>query len=354
MVVNSEAFNENQRTSPVSDLRRFVSIGDLRLDSGAILPDVTLAYQEWGTLNSNRDNAVLVFHALTGDSHAAGWWSGIVGPGAPIDTDRYYVVCSNVLGGCQGSTGPTSLRPDGKPYQANFPSISIRDMVRAQAGLTDALGVEKWALLAGGSMGGMQALGWVEMYPERFRSAYITASAARHNAMQIGFNEVGRQAIYADPDWQGGFYSPERPPVKGLAVARMLGHMTFLSSEAFDHKFGRTIQEGSGTQFSVESYLNYQGKKFTDRFDANSLVLLTKALDNFDFGPQKEIKNRFFLSSFTKDWLYTPVMLGQLHRELESFGAKVEHQVLESAIGHDAFLLEAGLQKSILLKALDF
>ncbi|MDP3384321.1 MAG: homoserine O-acetyltransferase, partial [Phenylobacterium sp.] len=292
-VIESPAIETNGGTL------RLPADAPLRLDSGATLAPLEIAYKTYGRLNAERSNAVLVCHALTGDQHAAsvhpitgkpGWWNRVIGPGLPLDPDRYFIICTNVVGGCMGSTGPSSIDPaTGKPFGLTFPVITIADMVRAQAMLLDALGIETLFAAVGGSMGGMQVLQWAADYPHRLHSAVCIAAAARHSAQNIAFHEVGRQAIMADPDWRGGAYETHGVrPEKGLAVARMAAHITYLSEAALQRKFGRELQRDGlswgfdAPDFQVESYLRYQGASFVDRFDANSYLYITRALDYFD------------------------------------------------------------------------
>ena len=339
----------------------------LALDSGQALPSVTIAFQSYGTLAADKSNAVLICHALTGDQYVAsdhpgtgkpGWWARMVGPGKPVDTDRYFVICANVLGSCMGSSGPAT--PDaetGAPLGMNFPVITIGDMVRAQAMLLGHLGIDRLHAVIGGSMGGMQALGWASAYPERLGSAIVIASAARHSAQNIAFHEVGRQAIMADPDWQDGqYYSSDRAPTKGLAVARMAAHITYLSEAGLTEKFGRRLQGreaktfGFDADFQVESYLRYQGLAFTDRFDANAYLYITRAMDYFDlaeahdgrlagaFAGAKDV--RFTLVSFDTDWLYPTAESRRVVQALQSVGAAASFVELSAPFGHDSFLLD--------------
>ncbi len=285
----------------------------LELDSGVTLAPVEVAYETYGKLNAARTNAILVMHAFSGDAHAAGeggWWSNMIGPGKAFDTDQYFVICSNVLGGCRGTTGPGSINPEtGCPWAMTFPAITISDMVRLQKLLIDHLGIPRLLTVSGGSMGGMQALEWAVAYPESVASAIPIATTARHSAQQIAFNEVGRQAIMADPDWCGGNYYGGKPPANGLAVARMVGHITYMSDQSMREKFGRRLR--TPDQFEVESYLKYRGYKFVDRFDANSYIYITKAMDDFDLTQRgalptlfERARTRFLLVSFSSDWLY--------------------------------------------------
>lgn len=340
--------------------------GPLRLDGGVLLSPVDIAYETYGNLAPDGGNAILVCHALTGDHHVAsnhpvtgkpGWWARMVGPGKPIDTDRYLVICANVLGSCLGSSGPASVNPaTGKPWAMGFPVITIRDMVRAQAMLLDHLGIGKLFAVVGGSMGGMQALSWAATYPTRVASAVVIASAARHSAQNIAFHEVGRQAIMADPRWRGGdYYEDNDPPASGLAVARMAAHITYLSEAGLTAKFGRKLQGrdaktfGFDADFQVESYLRHQGLSFVDRFDANSYLYITRALDYFDLAEEHggTLANaftgdtRFCLVSFDTDWLYPTSESRTIVHALNAAGAPVSFVELSSPFGHDAFLLES-------------
>ncbi len=348
--MDSALFQENERTAAVTDERQIADLGPFTTERGYEFSSIQIAYETWGQLNDATDNAILVCHALSGDAHAIGWWSRLIGPGKAIDTDTYFVICSNVLGGCQGSTGPSSLAEDGLPFGSRFPIISINDMVDAQARLVDHLGINRLLAVAGGSMGGMQALAWSVRHPERVQKCFVTASGAAHSAMQIGFNEVGRQAIMRDPKWRGGDYPLNDPPKDGLSVARMLGHITFLSEDAFGQKFARRLQGKEafsyhfGVEFEVESYLNYQGDKFTGRFDANSLLVLTRALDYFELKDLRAAKAEFLFASFTSDWLYPPHQSETLHQMAIAAGLKSEHVLIDLPFGHDAFLLDGDVQ----------
>lgn len=349
----------------------------LPLDSGVTLGPITLAYETYGTLNSQGDNAILVCHALSGGAHAAGflpdqkkpgWWDLMIGPRKAFDTDKYFVVCSNVLGSCYGSTGPASINPKtGNPYGPEFPVVTIRDMVNAQRHLLDRLGVKSLLTVTGGSMGGMQALQWAVSYPERVRSVIAIATTHRHSPQQIAFNEVARQAIMADPAWNNGRYYDSDGPRLGLAVARMVGHVTYLSDVGMERKFGRRLQsrERFGFDFSldfeVESYLRYQGKSFVERFDANSLLYLTKALDYFDlsngFGSLTEAFRRgrslFMLMAFSSDWLYPPNQLKEVAQAIRRCGGDCTYCVINSDYGHDAFLLEYQAQDPLIRSFLE-
>ena len=338
----------------------------LVLQSGVTLEPVTVAYQTFGTLNADRSNCILVCHALTGDQYVAGthptsgkpgWWSALVGPGKVIDTDRFFVVCSNVLGGCMGSTGPKEINPaTGQSWGLTFPIITIRDMVQAQVKLIDHLGVDKVFCVVGGSMGAMQTLEWAHRYPDRVFSVVPVAGSYRHSAQNIAFHEVGRQAIMADPDWcHGNYLAENKVPKRGLAVARMAAHITYLSETALHRKFGRRLQDrstltyGFDADFQVESYLRHQGYTFVDRFDANSYLYITRAMDYFDLAQENNgvlaeaFKNspvRFCLISFSSDWLFPTLESRALVRALNAVPANVSFVEVESDKGHDAFLLD--------------
>jgi homoserine O-acetyltransferase len=353
--------------------------GALRLDSGGRLEGVEIAYRTYGQLNADRSNAILICHALTLDQFVAsphphtgkpGWWTQVVGPGRPIDLDRYFVICSNVLGGCMGSTGPSSVDPaTGRVYGLSFPVITIADMVRAQALLVQALGVETLFAVVGGSMGGMQVLQWAADYPERLFAAVCIASAARHSAQNIAFHEVGRQAVMADPDWCGGDYVRlGSRPEKGLAVARMAANITYLSEPALQRKFGRELQRdglswGFDADFQVESYLRHQGASFVDRFDANAYLYITRAMDYFDLAGahggvlaqafRRAQAVRFYVLSFTSDWLYPTAESRYINRALNAAGARASFLEIESDKGHDAFLLDEPVLRQTLKGFLD-
>lgn len=352
--IDPALFDENARTAPTEGGRQIGLIGDMSLLAGGFLPNVEIAYETWGRLNEEGSNAVLVCHALSGDSHCVGWWDRIVGPGLAIDTDQYFVVGTNVLGGCQGSTGPSSISPEGTPWGSRFPTIQVQDMVAAQVRLADQLGIHQWRLVAGGSMGGMQALEWGIQFPERVANLWMTASCSAHSAMQIGFNEAGRQAILRDPRFNGGDYYSATPPANGLSVARMIGHLSYLSDASFTAKFGRGLQEKEhfdfqgGIEFAVESYLNYQGDKFTHRFDANSYLVLTRAIDYWSRDDLSPLRARLLLTSFTSDWIYpTHQSVSILKRAIE-LGKSVEHYEIDLPMGHDSFLLDGERQADIL------
>jgi homoserine O-acetyltransferase len=349
------------------------------LDSGEKLGPITIAYETYGQLNGEKSNAILILHALSGDAHASscqsqtdenpGWWDDCIGPGKAFDTDRYYVICTNVVGGCRGSTGPGSIDPKtGRPYGLSFPVVTIADMVRAQRHLIDHLGIDKLLATAGGSMGGMQVLQWVVSYPERLHAALPIATTAQHSPMLIAFDEVGRQAIYADPNWNGGDYYDGPRPNAGLAVARMVGHITYLSETSMHHKFGRRLREREvfgydfDTDFEIESYLRYRGNKFTERFDANSYLYVTKSMDYFDLSNghgdlatafAKSTDITYLVVSFTSDWLYPPYHSKELVGVLTAAGADVSFCNVQSTWGHDAFLVEVETMTSLISNFLD-
>jgi len=328
----------------------------LDLDCGATLAPVEVAYETYGELNAARSNAILVVHAFSGDAHAAGeggWWSSMIGPGKAFDTDKYFVICSNVLGGCRGTTGPGSINPEtGCPWAMAFPSVTIADMVRLQKMLIDRLEIERLLAVTGGSMGGMQALEWAVTYPECVAAAIPIATTARHSAQQIAFNEVGRQAIMADPDWNKGDYYGGKPPGRGLGVARMVGHITYMSDDSMREKFGRRLR--SPDQFEVESYLSYRGYKFVDRFDANSYIYITRAMDTFDLTQRGSLvslfegkRTRFLLISFTSDWLYPPYQSLEIASALRARNCDVAYCNLDARYGHDSFLVEVDQQTEV-------
>jgi len=346
----------------------------LKLDCGVLLSPFTIAYRTYGALNDARSNAILVAHALTGDQYAAGvnpvterpgWWNDMIGPGRPLDTDRFFVICANVLGGCMGTTGPRDINPaTGKPYGLSFPVVTISDMVLAQAMLLDDLGIEQLFCVIGGSMGGMQALEWAARYPERVYTAVPIAGAARHTAQNIAFHEVGRQAIMADPDWRGGDYLLHGThPRRGLAVARMAAHITYLSESALHRKFGRllqgreTIHYGFEAVFQVESYLHHQGRAFVERFDANSYLYITRAMDYFDLAAAsgtlaKAFQNtpvRFCVISFTSDWLFPTSESRAVVHALNANAANVSFVEINTPNGHDSFLLREPEFEAILV-----
>jgi len=334
---------------------------ELLLESGRTLASVTLAYETYGQLNADRSNAILVCHALSGDAHAAGfhpgdkdpgWWDTMIGPDKAFDTNQYFVICSNVIGGCKGSTGPSAMDPQsGKPYALDFPVITIGDMVNAQRLLIDSLGIERLLCVAGGSMGGMQTLQWASSYPERVRAAIPIATALKHSPQQIAFDEVIRQSIMADPAWRKGNYYEHGQPKKGLAVARMIGHITFMSDQSMEEKFSRKLKQDGysftfAEDFEVEGYLRYRGDSFVKRFDANSYLYITKAMDYFDlsngmFMPEaKETETKFLVISFTSDWLYPSHQSQEIVRLLKKRRIAATYCDLPSTYGHDAFLVD--------------
>jgi homoserine O-acetyltransferase/O-succinyltransferase len=350
--------------------RHIILPGPLLLDGGDSLTPVEIAYETYGNLDAAGSNAILICHALTGDQHVAsahpitgkpGWWARMVGPGKPIDTDHFCVIAVNAIGGCMGSSGPESLTSNGKPYGMRFPVVTVSDMARSQTLLMDHLGIAKLHAVVGGSMGGMQALSWAAHFPDRVGAALIIASTAKHSAQNIAFHEVGRQAIMADANWRGGdYYHDGKTPDAGLAVARMAAHITYLSEQGLTEKFGRRLQkradgtEGSKTfgfdaDFQVESYLRHQGLSFTDRFDANSYLYITRAIDYFDLAEEfgghlanafAGTKTRFCLISFDSDWLYPTSESKSIAHALNAAGAAVSFVELSSPFGHDAFFLD--------------
>ncbi len=363
---NAGSAARREADAPHSKLLRLPAGRPLHMDAGIAFSPFNIAYQTYGELNERRSNAVLVCHALTGDQHVAnthpltgkaGWWETMVGPGKPVDTNRYFVICSNVIGGCLGTTGPASTNPaTGKPYGLEMPMVTIRDMVQAQAYLIDHLGIEQLFCVIGGSMGGMQVLQWAASFPERVFSAIPIAAAARHSSQNIAFHEVGRQAIMADPDWaHGRYFETGRRPTKGLGVARMAAHITYLSDEALHRKFGRKFQNKTAPTFSfdadfqIESYLRHQGSTFVERFDANSYLYLTRAMDYFDLAADYDgilakafqgSKTRFCIVSFTSDWLFPTTASRAIVHALNASGASVSFVEIETDKGHDAFLLD--------------
>jgi homoserine O-acetyltransferase len=336
----------------------------LQLDCGRSLPEFTLAYETYGKLNADKSNAVLICHALSGDQHVAGynnaddrkpgWWDNCIGPGKPFDTNRFFIVCPNNLGGCKGSSGPSTINPEtGKPYGPDFPLLTVHDWALSQTYLADSLGIQQWAAVIGGSLGGMQVMQWAIDYPDRLRHALVIASTPKLTAQNIAFNEVARQSIFSDPDFHAGrFYEHDTIPRQGLMLARMLGHITYLSDDAMREKFGRDLREGKlsfgfDVEFQVESYLRYQGKSFVDRFDANTYLLMTKVLDYFD--PALEFDNKlyqafektnakFLVVSFTGDWRFTPARSREIVRALIAANKKVSYAEIDAELGHDAFL----------------
>ncbi len=329
---------------------------EFTLESGEKLGPVTLAYETFGKLDSEKSNAILVLHALTGDAHAAepgGWWSNLIGQGKGIDTDKYFVICSNVLGGCQGSTGPSSTNPKtGKPYGISFPLVTVGDMVKAQRHLIDHLGIEKLLAVVGGSMGGMQVLQWMTSYPKRIRAAIPIATTMKHTPQQIAFNEVGRQAVMADSNWRGGDYYSRSIPAKGLAIARMIGHITYMSDASMADKFGRKFRSEKapfkfGADFEVEGYLRNRGDNFVKRFDANSYLYITKAIDYFNILNGHSLGDIFrglqakvLVLAFKSDWLYPAYQSQEIVKACKLAGVDASYCELNSTYGHDAFLLE--------------
>ena len=366
----------------IRDLERSVGIVATRfahfdeplpLRSGAVLPTFTLAYETYGRLNADQSNAVLVCHALSGDAHVAGyhtddpaerpgWWDDAIGPGKMFDTDHFFVICSNVIGGCRGSTGPSSPAPDGKPWGLRFPVVTVADMVQAQARLLDRLGIRRLFAAAGGSMGGMQALEWAVQVPDRVAHVLFIASTPRSSAQNIAFNAIGRAAIVNDPRWNRGDYYDDASPDGGLAVARMVGHITYMSDHSLETKFGRRLQGFEalpytlgGPEFAVESYLGYQGEKFVSRFDANSYLYITKALDYFDIGEGYDsldaalarLQASVLVVSFSSDWLYTEAQARDLTDALRRVGRPVEEHRVQALYGHDSFLVEVETMTAI-------
>jgi len=351
----------------------------LALRSGAVVPAYDLVYETYGTLNAAKSNAILVCHALSGHHHVAGyyadqpdnigWWDNIVGPGRPLDTDKFFIVGVNNLGGCHGSTGPSSINPaTGKPWGADFPLVAVSDWVHAQARLADRLGIDSWAAVIGGSLGGMQALRWAITYPERIRHALVIAAAPKLSAQNIGFNDVARQAILTDPEFHGGhYYEHGVRPVRGLRLARMLGHITYLSDDQMGEKFGRELRNdgfhyGYGVEFEVESYLRHQGDKFAGYFDANTYLLMTKALDYFDparhhngdlAAALKPALAGFLVVSFTTDWRFTPARSREIVDALLKNRQDVSYAEIDSNFGHDSFLLEDAQYHNVLRAYLD-
>jgi len=336
---------------------------EFALESGAVFAELKIAYETYGKLNARKSNAVLICHALSGDAHAAGyhagetkpgWWDEMIGPGKAFDTDKYFVICSNIVGGCKGSSGPNTINPStGKPYGLSFPIVSIKDMVNAQKKLVDFLEIKKLLSVCGGSMGGMQVLQWAVSYPETVVSCIPIATTYKHSAQQIAFDEVGRQAIMADPAWNGGDYYEKEHPSAGLAVARMIGHITYMSDKSMEKKFGRVLKKKElgyefTAEFEVEGYLRYRGDSFVKRFDANSYLYITKAMDYFDLQQEgkllhvfKGVKTRFLVIAFSSDWLYAPRQSKEIVKALKMNGIDVTYCEISSDYGHDAFLLKS-------------
>lgn len=352
-----------QRT--ITSLKAF-DFPELKLENGEILKDVRIAYETYGELNGARSNAILITHAFSGDAHAAfyhegdtrpGWWDNMIGPGKAFDTDRYFIICSNVIGGCAGSTGPSSINPaTGAPYALDFPQITIKDMVAAQKLLVEHLGIEKLYSIAGGSMGGMQVLQWLVSYPYAMKSAIPIATTARHSPQQIAFNEVGRQAIMADPNWRGGNYYGREIPRAGLSVARMVGHITYMSEKSMAEKFGRRTKSDQDTakfhaDFEVEGYLRNRGDFFVRRFDANSYLYISKAMDLFDVSEGRPLSEKFYelearllVLAFKSDWLYPAHQSLEIVSACKIAGVPVSYLEIEAHYGHDSFLVETETQ----------
>jgi homoserine O-acetyltransferase len=362
----------DESTVGIVEKRFFEYKGCFVLESEAELDGFVLAYETYGELNREKDNAILICHALSGDSHAAGyyaqdekpgWWEDMIGPGKAFDTDKYFIVCSNVLGGCKGSTGPGSIDPTSEnPFRLDFPVVTIGDMVHAQALLMDHLGIGCILCAAGGSMGGMQALQWCVSYPDRIRSCIPIAATYRHSPLQIAFDEVGRQSIMADPKWEGGNYSEGGGPDAGLAVARMIGHITYMSDKSMERKFGRQLKKKEygyvfTQEFEVEGYLRYRGDSFIQRFDANSYLYITKAMDYFDLQKDRSLAQafshvkhmNFLIIAFSSDWLYPPYQSKEIVKALKMNGLDVTYCEISSDYGHDAFLIEFE-EETILIK----
>ena len=345
------------------------------LESGAVLPELKIAYETYGKLNKSKNNAILICHALSGDAHAAGyhsgetkpgWWDDMIGPEKAFDTNKYFVICSNIIGGCKGSSGPNAINPStGKPYGLSFPIVSVLDMVNAQRKLLEFLKVKNLLSVCGGSMGGMQALQWAVSYPDEVVSCIPIATTYKHSAQQIAFDEVGRQAIMADPAWNGGDYYEKTHPSAGLAVARMIGHITYMSNESMEQKFGRILKKEElgyefSTEFEVEGYLRYRGDNFVKRFDANSYLYITKAMDYFDLQKDQKLyhafkdgKTRFLAIAFSSDWLYPPPQSKEIVKALKMNGRDVTYCEVSSDCGHDAFLLEFAEETKLIKHFLD-
>jgi len=364
---------DNNKSVGIVEIKYLLINEKITLESGVEFGPVTVAYETYGQLNSAKNNTIIIMHALTGDAHAAGihseedkktgWWDEAIGPGKAFDTDKFFVICSNVLGGCMGTTGPSSVNPEtGKPYGLSFPMITIEDMVKVQKKLIDFLDIKSVKCVVGGSMGGMQAIEWTIAYPDIVRSAIFIATSSRLTAQAIAFNEVGRTAIVVDPKWNGGNYYGSEPPSSGLALARMIGHITYLSEESMHEKFGRRLQDKEELDFTfdinfqVESYLRHQGQSFVERFDANSYLYITKAVDYYDV-PQKfgsiykalkPSKAKFLVISFSSDWLFPQEQMKEIVKGLMKADKDVSYCDIESSYGHDAFLLEYEQQEKII------
>ena len=365
--------NEKKESIGIVEVKYFKfaeSPNELLLESGQKLGPITIAYETYGTLNKEKDNAILVEHAFSGDAHAAGfhegdrkpgWWDNMIGAGKVFDTDKYFVICSNVIGGCQGSTGPSSINPKtGKAYALDFPMITIADMIHAQKKLIDSFGIEKLLCVVGGSMGGMQVLEWVALYPENVKCAIPIATTLKHSPQQIAFDEVGRQAIIADSDWQEGrYYGTGRQPERGLSVARMIGHITYMSDQSMEEKFSRKLKKenysfGFKADFEVEGYLRHRGDSFVKRFDANTYLYVTKAMDYFDlsdgglFPKGTTVSTRFLVIAFASDWLYPAYQSKEIIHHLKMRHVDATFCQMKSTYGHDAFLLEIEEQTELI------
>ncbi|MHA1269010.1 MAG: homoserine O-acetyltransferase MetX [Candidatus Helarchaeota archaeon] len=341
-----------------------------QFECGKTLNNIKLAYETYGTLNNKKTNAILIFHALSGSAHAykdetryKGWWDSMIGPNKPFDTNKYFIICSNILGSCYGTTGPSSINPNtNRPYGMNFPFTTVHDMIKAQKYLIDYLGIKELLTITGGSLGGMMALDWVVSYPGTTKSVIPIATTCRTSAQNIGFHEVGRQAIYSDPHWNNGdYYYNEQKPDVGLSIARMIGHITYLSDKSMKNKFGRRFQKGCtnpylNNKFQVENYLKYKGTSFTKRFDPNSYICITEAIDHFDLARDRKLKDvfqnvqaKFLVLSFSSDWLYPSYQSKELVNALKANRIKVSYCEINSDYGHDAFLLPSydGLYEKI-------
>jgi len=369
----TQKINISEDSVGIVETKYYTYPDKIKLESGVEFGPITIAYETYGTLNAACDNVILLEHALTGDAHAAGihsaddkksgWWDSMVGPNKAFDTNKYFIVCSNILGGCMGTTGPSSINPDtGKPYALDFPVVTVEDMVKVQKILIDHLGITGLLSVAGGSMGGMQAMEWVIHYPEFVKSTIVIASTSKLSAQGIAFNAVGRTAIISDPNWNNGNYYNGESPANGLAIARMIGHITYLSEESMHKKFGRKLQDKTtpdynfDVDFQVESYLQHQGQSFVDRFDANSYLYITKAMDYYDLPTKygslalafRKNKAKFLVISFSSDWLFPPEQSKDIVKALMNTDKDVAYCAIESNCGHDAFLLEKDHQTRII------
>jgi homoserine O-acetyltransferase len=375
--MKKEAVEKNNNSVGIVETKYFTFAEppkELLLDGGQRLGPITLGYETYGELNRDKSNAILVCHALSGNAHAAGfhageedagWWDSMIGPGKAFDTTKYFVICSNVIGGCKGSTGPASINPKtNKPYALDFPIITVSDMVDAQKYLIDHLGIDKLLCVVGGSVGGMQVLQWVASYAPRVRCAMPIATALKHSPQQIAFDEVGRQAVMADLDWREGDYYGKSQPEKGLAVARMIGHITYMSDQSMEEKFSRRLKDKNysfkfKTDFEVEGYLHYRGDNFVKRFDANSYLYITKAMDYFDLSGDKlipagkQIDTRFLVIAFQSDWLYPAYQSQEIVRRLKTRHVDATYCEIKSTYGHDAFLLEVDEETHLIKHFLD-